>query len=50
MGSRLEGHQDVDVAVRPEVVPEHGAEQRELRNPPAAAELLELKVGERNLD
>ena len=39
---RIETHQKVDIAVRPEIVPQRGAEQRQLRDLPAFAESGDL--------
>jgi hypothetical protein len=36
--ARLKFHQHIDIAVRPEIVPEHGAEKGQLPNVVPAAE------------
>src|SRR5689334_19993106 len=40
--SGLEADQNIDIAVRPEILPEHGAEQREFRDLPLPAEGFNL--------
>ena len=41
----VERHQNVNVTVRAEIVAERGAKERELRDPPPAAQLYESILG-----